>query len=87
METKMTNIDKAIIMCTSEFEAKRQYNLGNTIWTSKKSVGYRFEMYYLDSNVVKQNTIEYKFDRNISFERIKSHDVYYYKLLKLDESY
>lgn len=79
--------EKQIIMSTIEFEAKRQYNMGNTIWTSKKSFGYRFEMHYLDAHVVKQNTIEYKYDRNIPFEKIKSDDVYYYKLLNLNESY
>lgn len=83
----MIQTEKQIIMSTSEFEAKKQYNLGNTIWTSKKSYGHRFEMYYLDANVVKHNTIEYKYDRNVSFESFKSDDVYYYKILKYDESY
>ena len=79
------NNDKQIIMSVPEFEARRQYNMGNTIWTSKKDRGHRFEMYYLDANVVKQNTIEYKYDKNIPFDQLKSYDVYYYKILKYTE--
>lgn len=75
----MNEEDRIIIRSVGEFEARRQYIAGNTIWTSPISYGSRFEMYYLDAQCVQENTTRYVFDPKVDFDNdIKNPSVYYY---------
>lgn len=78
----MNEEDRIIIRSVGEFEARRQYFAGNTIWTSPISYGSRFEMYYLDARCVQENTTAYVFDPKVDFDNdIKNPLVYYYTQL------
>ena len=78
----MNEEDRIIIRSVGEFEARRQYFAGNTIWTSPISYGSRFEMYYLDARCVQENTTAYVFDPKVDFDNdIKNPSVYYYTQL------
>jgi hypothetical protein len=78
----MNEEDRIIIRSVGEFEARRQYIAGNTIWTSPISYGSRFEMYYLDAQCVQENTTAYVFDPKVDFDKdIKNPSVYYYTRL------